>query len=94
LLVWSKFCQFLCTGARCEHTTVSKWINFRNFFTGKWADRDTYDRTIKIFEQDKPIVESQSPQLIPTDLNAELYVPADALQLQYRKLRQQILIKN
>jgi phenylpropionate dioxygenase-like ring-hydroxylating dioxygenase large terminal subunit len=76
------------------HTTVSKWINFRNFFTGKWADRDTYHRTIKIFEQDQPIVESQYPQLIPTDLNAELYVPADALQLQYRKLRQQILTKN
>ena len=72
------------------HTTVSKWINFRSFFTGKWADRDTYNRTIKIFAQDKPIVESQSPQIIPTDLNAEIYVPADALQLQYRKLRKEL----
>ena len=69
------------------HTTVSKWINFRTFFTGKWADKDAYNRTIKIFEQDKPIVESQRPQIIPTDLKAELYVPADALQLQYRKQR-------
>jgi phenylpropionate dioxygenase-like ring-hydroxylating dioxygenase large terminal subunit len=73
------------------HTTVSKWINFRTFFTGKWADRDAHNRTIKIFEQDKPIVESQ-PQIIPTDLTAEIYVPADALQLQYRKLRQQMSI--
>jgi phenylpropionate dioxygenase-like ring-hydroxylating dioxygenase large terminal subunit len=73
------------------HTTISKWINFRSFFTGKWADRDAYQRTIKIFEQDKPIVESQSPQLIPTDLNAELFVAADALQLEYRKLRQGIV---
>ncbi len=70
------------------NTTVSKWMNFRNFFTGKWADRDTYNRTIKIFEQDKPIVESQQPQIIPSDLSAELFVPADALQLYYRKLRQ------
>jgi Vanillate O-demethylase oxygenase C-terminal domain len=70
------------------HTTVSKWINFRNFFTGKWADRDTYKRTIKIFEQDKPIVESQRPQLIPTDLTAEISVAADTLQLLYRKLDQ------
>jgi phenylpropionate dioxygenase-like ring-hydroxylating dioxygenase large terminal subunit len=69
------------------NTTVSKWMNFRNFFTGKWADRDTYNRTIKIFEQDKPIVESQQPQVIPLDLSAELFVPADALQLYYRKLR-------
>jgi phenylpropionate dioxygenase-like ring-hydroxylating dioxygenase large terminal subunit len=76
------------------HTTVSKWINFRNFFTGKWADRDTYNRTIKIFEQDKPIVESQFPQIIPTDLNAEIYVPADALQLEYRKLRKELMIQN
>ncbi|PSB54474.1 aromatic ring-hydroxylating oxygenase subunit alpha [Chamaesiphon polymorphus] len=70
------------------HTTVSKWINFRSFFTGKWADGDAYKRTIKIFEQDQPIVESQRPQIIPTDVNAELYVAADVLQLQYRKLRQ------
>ncbi len=69
-------------------TTVSKWINFRSFFTGKWADRDAYNRTLKIFEQDRPIVESQRPQIIPTDLTKELYVAADALQLQYRKLRQ------
>jgi phenylpropionate dioxygenase-like ring-hydroxylating dioxygenase large terminal subunit len=71
------------------HTTVSKWINFRSFFIGKWADRDTFDRTIKIFQQDKPIVESQRPQITPIDLTAELYLPADALQLEYRKLRQQ-----
>jgi phenylpropionate dioxygenase-like ring-hydroxylating dioxygenase large terminal subunit len=73
------------------YTTVSKWINFRSFFTGKWADQDAHNRTIKIFEQDKPIVESQQPQIIPIDLTAELYVPADALQLEYRKLRQGIL---
>jgi phenylpropionate dioxygenase-like ring-hydroxylating dioxygenase large terminal subunit len=71
------------------YTTVSKWINFRSFFTGKWADQDAYNRTIKIFEQDKPIVESQRPQIIPPELNAELFVAADALQLEYRKLRQQ-----
>jgi Vanillate O-demethylase oxygenase C-terminal domain len=69
-------------------TTVSKWINFRNFFTGKWADGDTYKRTIKIFEQDKPIVESQRPQCIPTDLNSEPSVAADTLQIHYRKLSQ------
>lgn len=69
-------------------TTVSKWINFRNFFTGKWADGDTHNRTIKIFEQDKPIVESQRPQLIPVGLTTELSVAADTLQVQYRRLSQ------
>ena len=70
------------------HHTVSKWINFRNFFTGKWADKDTRQRTLKIFEQDKPIVESQRPQLIPTDTATEPSVAADTLQLKYRQLRQ------
>jgi phenylpropionate dioxygenase-like ring-hydroxylating dioxygenase large terminal subunit len=70
------------------NTTISKWINFRSFFRGKWADKDAYNRTITIFEQDKPIVESQRPHIIPGDLRAELFVPADALQLQYRKIRQ------
>jgi phenylpropionate dioxygenase-like ring-hydroxylating dioxygenase large terminal subunit len=69
-------------------TTISKWRNFRSFFTGKWADRDAYNRTIKIFEQDRPIVESVRPQISPPDLTTELYVAADALQLQYRKLCQ------
>jgi phenylpropionate dioxygenase-like ring-hydroxylating dioxygenase large terminal subunit len=69
-------------------TTVSKWINFRNFFTGKWADRDAYNRTIKIFEQDQPIVESQFPQIMPLDFTTELSVAADNLQLAYRKLRE------
>lgn len=73
-----------------DRTTISKWINLRSFFTGRWADRDAYRRTIKIFEQDKPIVESQRPQLLPSELNAELFVAADALQLEYRKLRQQV----
>jgi len=74
-----------------EYTTVSKWMNFRSFFTGKWADGDAYRRTIKIFQQDRPIVEAQSPQVIPFDLTAEIHVQADALQLQYRQLRRQLV---
>ncbi|WP_309742342.1 MULTISPECIES: aromatic ring-hydroxylating dioxygenase subunit alpha [unclassified Chamaesiphon] len=89
LIIWTAHVPLIQTlpGKIEIHTTVSRWQNFRTFFTGKWADRDAYNRTIKIFEQDKPIVESQQPQIIPTDLQAEIYVAADALQLQYRKLR-------
>jgi phenylpropionate dioxygenase-like ring-hydroxylating dioxygenase large terminal subunit len=67
--------------------TTTKWMNFRSFFTGKWADRDANDRTMAIFQQDRPIVESQRPQIIPDRLDAELHVPADALQLKYRQWR-------
>jgi phenylpropionate dioxygenase-like ring-hydroxylating dioxygenase large terminal subunit len=94
LIIWTAHVPTIETlpGNVKLHNTVSKWINFRSFFKGKWADRDAYNRTIKIFAQDKPIVESQQPQTIPLDLQTELFVSADALQLQYRKLRQQLSI--
>jgi phenylpropionate dioxygenase-like ring-hydroxylating dioxygenase large terminal subunit len=73
------------------HTTVSKWISLRSFFTGKWANGDARKRVLKIFEQDRPIVESQRPQIIPADIGAEIHVQSDALQLQYRKMRDRLL---
>lgn len=72
-----------------DQTTVSKWINQRSFFTGNWADADARKRVLKIFNQDKAIVESQRPQIIPYDLSAELHVQSDALQVEYRKMRRQ-----
>jgi phenylpropionate dioxygenase-like ring-hydroxylating dioxygenase large terminal subunit len=72
-----------------DQTTVSKWINLRSFFTGNWADADSRKRVLKVFNQDKPIVESQNPQIVPYDLNAELNVQSDALQVEYRKMRRQ-----
>jgi phenylpropionate dioxygenase-like ring-hydroxylating dioxygenase large terminal subunit len=72
-----------------DQTTVSKWINLRSFFTGNWADADSRKRVLKVFNQDKPIVESQHPQIVPYDLNLELHVQSDALQIEYRKMRRQ-----
>lgn len=72
-----------------DQTTVSKWINLRSFFTGNWADADARKRVLKVFNQDKPIVESQNPKIVPYDLNAELHVQSDALQVEYRKMRRQ-----
>jgi len=70
-----------------DHTTVTKWISMRSFFRGDWADKDARRRVVEIFEQDKPIVEAQLPELVPFDMGAELSVKSDALQLVYRKLR-------
>ncbi len=70
-----------------EHVTVSKFIMMRNFFTGAWADRDSIKRTLKIFREDQPTVEGQRPELLPFDLSAELHVKSDALQLAYRRWR-------
>ena len=72
-----------------ENYTISKFINVRNFFTGNWADRDSIKRTLNIFEEDAPQVLGQRPELVPFDLQAELHVKSDALQLAYRRWRQQ-----
>jgi hypothetical protein len=70
-----------------EHTTISKFIMLRSFFTGGWADKDSIKRTMKIFLEDKATVESQKPRLVPADINAELHVKSDAVQLAFRRWR-------
>jgi len=72
-----------------ENRTVSKFIQLRSFFTGKWADKDAVKRTLKIFIEDGPQVVGQRPELLPFDLQAELHVKSDAIQLAYRRWRQE-----
>ncbi|MFC4121622.1 aromatic ring-hydroxylating oxygenase subunit alpha [Nonomuraea zeae] len=71
--------------------TQVKIVGYRNFFTGKWADGNALKRISKIFEQDRPVVESQRPELLPFDLSAELHLRSDALQVAYRRRRQQLI---
>jgi hypothetical protein len=47
------------------------------------ADWDDFQR--KIFSQDVPIVESQRPELLPLDLQAELHLRSDRLAIAYRR---------
>lgn len=71
-----------------DYTTVVKWINLRSFFKGGWADGDARKRVVKIFNQDKPVVEAQRPELLPYDLGAELHVKSDTIQIAYRRMRE------
>ncbi|MGW4799160.1 aromatic ring-hydroxylating dioxygenase subunit alpha [Nonomuraea sp. NPDC004297] len=71
--------------------TQVKIVAYRNFFTGRWADRNALARVGKIFEQDRPVVESQRPELLPFDLSAELHLRSDALQVAYRRRREQLI---
>lgn len=80
---------FTAAVPRDEHVTVSKFCMLRTFFTGGWADKNSYDRTIKIFLEDQPTVEGQRPELLPFDLSAELHVKSDSIQLAYRRWRQE-----
>lgn len=74
-----------------DYKTLTKWTNMRSFFTGAWADGDARKRVFKIFNQDKPIVRSQRPELLPYDLGAELHVKSDGIQIAYRKMRQKYI---
>jgi phenylpropionate dioxygenase-like ring-hydroxylating dioxygenase large terminal subunit len=74
-----------------DYTTVTKWISLRAFFKGDWADGDARKRVFKIFNQDKPVVEAQRPELLPYDLGAELSVKSDSIQIAYRRMRQRAI---
>ena len=84
---------FTAAVPRDEHVTDSKFCMLRTFFTGGWADKNSYSRTIKIFKEDQPTVEGQRPELLPFDLSAELHVRSDSIQLAYRRWRQEQIDK-
>lgn len=84
---------FTAAVPRDEHHTVSKFAMLRTFFTGGWADKNSIQRTIKIFLEDQASVEAQRPELLPFDLSAELHVKSDSIQLAYRRWRQEQINK-
>ena len=74
-----------------DNTTLTKFVAFRSFFTGKWADRDALKRTMEIFVQDQVVVENQRPELLPADLSAELPMRSDAMSIAYRRRRAELI---
>ncbi|MBO2447872.1 aromatic ring-hydroxylating dioxygenase subunit alpha [Actinomadura barringtoniae] len=71
--------------------TLIKIVGYRNFFTGKWADGNALKRIEKILLQDRPVVESQRPELLPFDLSDELHIRSDSLQVAYRRRRRELI---
>ncbi|MFZ7793720.1 aromatic ring-hydroxylating dioxygenase subunit alpha, partial [Acinetobacter lwoffii] len=47
---------------------------------------DAYAFNMKIFEEDRVIVENQKPEYLPLDLSLEAHFPADRSSSMYRKL--------
>jgi phenylpropionate dioxygenase-like ring-hydroxylating dioxygenase large terminal subunit len=74
-----------------EHTTLTRWIMARTFFRQKMFDRDSINRTLKIFEQDTKIVEEICPETVPTDLRDELTVKSDGLMNAFRMKRRELI---
>jgi phenylpropionate dioxygenase-like ring-hydroxylating dioxygenase large terminal subunit len=67
-----------------EKLTLTKWIGLRNFLPQAWADWNSRKNTVDTHLEDKDVVESQIPSVVP--LSGELLITSDSLQLAYRKL--------
>lgn len=69
-----------------EHTTLTRFIQVRNFLTFWFADGFARRFSLQIIREDQAIVEAQTPQHVPTDGRADLSLRSDALSLAYRAL--------
>ncbi len=67
------------------------YISLRNFFKGDWADKDAHKRVHYIFKQDDDVISQQRPELLPYDLSDEMHVRSDALQVAYRRRRNELI---
>lgn len=56
-------------------------------------ERDYTPRIRQIFEEDRAIVESQRPELLPLDLQAELHLRSDRVAIAYRTWLRQLGVK-
>ena len=74
-----------------ETTTITRWIMARSFFRQAMFDGDSRKRTMKIFDQDKVIVEKICPEIVPNDLREELSVKSDGLMNAYRAKRRGLI---
>jgi phenylpropionate dioxygenase-like ring-hydroxylating dioxygenase large terminal subunit len=69
------------------HTTVEStaWMWMAMNYGHDVPEQELVAYQDKIFAQDRPIVESQRPELLPLDLQAELHLRSDRTAIAYRK---------
>jgi phenylpropionate dioxygenase-like ring-hydroxylating dioxygenase large terminal subunit len=61
------------------------WIVFSMKGADSTPSQQLYDWTERVFLQDKPVVQSQRPELLPLDLQAELHLNCDRTSIAYRQ---------
>ena len=95
---WMQLALFDVNTPVDENHTHTRWIIARSFFRGPFAryfmaaDSDSKRRTLKIFEQDRVVVEKIKPIFVP-EFGEELSIKSDALQIAFRKRRQEYINK-
>lgn len=68
-----------------ERTTLTRFVQLRNFLTSPLADAVARGFSLRILAEDRPTVESQVPPDVPLHGGADLSTRSDALSLAYRK---------
>ncbi len=82
----ARYVLFMSASPISANRTKSFWFIGRNYATDEEADKEFLDFEWEILAQDKPIVESLTPDVIPSRLGEEMYVKtADAITLGYRQ---------
>ena len=74
-----------------ENHTRSMFIGLRDFLKGAWADKNTIQRIHYIFKQDDDVIKTQRPEMVPFNLTDEMHVRSDALQVAYRRRRNELI---
>jgi len=72
-----------------EHHSIA-WAILAMNYAHNLSDGELLDFQDKITMQDKPVVESQRPELLPLDLQEELHLRSDKTAIAYRRWLRQI----
>lgn len=79
-----RYAMFFAVTPVDESTSVGWMWNSLNY-NHDLTDEDFLAYVDEIVDQDRPIVESQRPELLPLDLQAELHVRGDRTSIAYRR---------
>jgi len=74
-----------------ENHTKMMFIGARDFLKKPWADKDAIKRIHYIFKQDDDVISTQRPEMVPFNLTDEMHVRSDALQVAYRRRRNELI---
>lgn len=87
-----RFSSF-CPMTPVEDTKCILWLITSSNYGLDVPPEMVRERNDIVFNQDKPVVESQRPELLPLDLSVELHVRADKLAIEYRKWLKALNVK-
>jgi phenylpropionate dioxygenase-like ring-hydroxylating dioxygenase large terminal subunit len=73
-----------------EHT-LTHYVILRNFARTPLLDEPFRFGNLRVFREDRRVVDALRPELLPFDLSDELHIRSDALQVSYRRRRRELI---